>query len=99
MGLDPETARLGDVWRDPSPGAGHNFHLRQHPNEKPLSLMGNLVQLCSNPGDLVLDPFCGSGTTLVAAKAAGRRAVGVEIEEQYCQIAAERCSQEVLAVA
>lgn len=99
MGLDPETARLGDVWRDPSPGAGHNHHLRQHPNEKPISVMAKLVQLCSDPGDTICDPFCGSGSTLVAAKAAGRKAIGVEIEERFCEIAARRCSQEVLVIA
>lgn len=95
-GLDPDTARLGDVWRDSSPGASANRHLRRHPNEKPESLMGRLVQLCSEPGDTVFDPFMGSGTTLRAAKDLGRRAIGVEIEERFCEIAAERMRQEVL---
>ena len=95
-GNDPELARLGDVWRDPSPGAGFNRHLRQHPNEKPVSLMAKLVELCSNPDDTVIDPFAGSGTTLVAAKAAGRQAIGVELDEAHCETAALRCSQEVL---
>ena len=73
--------------------AGHG---RNHTTEKPLSLMGELVSLFSEPGDTVLDATAGSGTTLVAAKQAGRRAIGVELEERYCEIAARRLSQGVL---
>lgn len=91
-----ELADAGDVWRDPSPGIAFNAHQRLHPNEKPLSLMHKLVKLCSEEGETILDVFCGSGTTLLAAKNLGRRAVGVEREERYCEIAAKRLSQEVL---
>ncbi len=70
-----------------------------HPCPKPLAWMRWLVGLASLPGEEVLDPFCGSGTTLRAAKDLSRRAIGIEIEERYCEIAAERCAQEVLALA
>lgn len=69
-----------------------------HPCPKPLPWMRWLVQLVSLPGETVLDPFMGSGTTLRAAKDTGRKAIGIEIEERYCEIAAARLSQEVLVV-
>ena len=69
---------------------------RWHPNEKPQELVQRFIAWTTMPGDLVLDPFMGSGTTLVAAKNLGRRAIGIEIEERYCEIAAKRCAQEVL---
>ena len=69
---------------------------RNHTTEKPLSLMGELVALFTDPGEVVLDATAGSGTTLVAAKQAGRKAIGVELEERYCEVAARRLSQGVL---
>jgi site-specific DNA-methyltransferase (adenine-specific) len=69
---------------------------KHHPTEKPVDLMARLIDC--NIGDVVLDPFMGSGTTLRAAKDLRRKAIGIEIEECYCEIAAERMAQEVLAL-
>ena len=74
----------------------HNVARGHHPTEKPLPLASEFVALFSDPGEIVLDPFMGSGTTLRAAKDLGRKAVGIEIEERYCEIAAKRLAQEVL---
>lgn len=67
-----------------------------HPTEKPLSWMLWAVSLASRAGETILDPFAGGGTTLRAAKDLGRKAIGIEIEGSYCEIAARRCAQEVL---
>lgn len=66
----------------------------QHPTQKPLELMRWCLGL-KPLAKLILDPFMGSGTTLRAAKDLGRKAIGIEIEEKYCEIAAKRMAQEV----
>lgn len=68
-----------------------------HPTQKPEGLLLELVSRHTNAGETICDPFAGSGTTLVAAKRLGRKAIGVEINEAYCEIAAHRCSQGSLA--
>ena len=68
---------------------------RMHPTQKPLALMRWCLSFAPDAGT-VLDPFTGSGTTLVAAKLEGRKAVGIEISERYCEIAAKRLSQQLL---
>lgn len=67
-----------------------------HPAEKPVRLLRELIESSSCIDDLVLDPFAGIGSTLYAAQIESRRAIGIEIEEKYCEIAAKRLSQEVL---
>ena len=71
-------------------------HGRCHPNQKPVSLIAYL--LSKHPAQTILDPFMGSGTTLRAAKDLGRKAIGIEIEEKYCEIAVNRLRQEVLGL-
>ena len=70
---------------------------KEHPTQKPLPLIAWCLGFAPDAPN-VLDPFMGSGTTLVAAKNLGRKAIGIEIEERYCEIAAERCRQEVLVL-
>ena len=68
-----------------------------HPAPFPAVLAERCIRLSTWPGEIVLDPFMGSGSTLRAAKDLGRKAIGIELSERYCEIAANRCAQEVLA--
>lgn len=65
-----------------------------HPTEKPIGLMVDLLECC--PWPRILDPTCGSCSTLVAAKLTNKQAIGIEISEEYCEIGAKRLSQETL---
>ncbi len=87
----PDGKQAGDVWRFPTL-AGRRFATErtEHPTQKPLALSRRLVEHFSNPGDLVVIPFVGSGSECVAAVELGRRFVGAEINHQYVEIARTR---------
>lgn len=81
-----------NVWDIPSGSAWS----RDHPAVFPVAIPERCIRLSTWPGETVFDPFMGIGTTLVAAKRLGRQAVGVDISERYCEIAARRLDQGVL---
>lgn len=88
--------RSGSVLRYARPnGAG----VTRHPNEKPVGLLRELIESSSQLDETVLDPMCGSGSTLVAAIAEGRKAVGIELDARYAMVAAERCDRALDAMA
>lgn len=74
---------------------GANRPKSEHPCPRPIEQVRYVVEVATCHGDTIVDPFMGSGTTLRAAKDLGRKAIGIEIEERYCEIAARRLSQSV----
>lgn len=83
----------GDVWIIPKVTSGRNRSSRErtsHPAQFPIAVIRRIIEACSDPGDLVLDPFAGSGSTLVSAHLCGRRGLGFEIRADYCEIAEQR---------
>ena len=91
-----EGRKLGSVWTD-CPAMTANTPLTRettgYPTQKPLSLLDRVVRLATRPGDTVLDPMCGSGTTVVAAVSAGRRAVGIDASALACRVARRRIAE------
>jgi site-specific DNA-methyltransferase (adenine-specific) len=86
--LNPD-GQLSSVWRIPTVPQTEKLHGR-HPTQKPLRLLRRALLASSGEGDLVFDPFCGSGTTAVAAKELRRFFVGAEIERGFCELAGRR---------
>lgn len=81
--------QMRSVWGIPTtPKSEKTFG--QHPTQKPLELLKRLVVLCTSEGDLILDPFCGSGTSGVAAICNGRNYVGIDLDESYIELARKR---------
>ena len=106
---DAEAIYLGGRWSSGIGGRSSIFSTRRtqvggsygivsqgggHPHVKALDVLEDLITLA--PAGVIADPFAGSGSTLVAAKQLGRRAIGVELEERYCEVIARRLSQGVL---
>lgn len=81
------------LWSGMLQGDMKNKEKRFHPTQKPLKVIIELIQKFSNPNDLILDPFLGSGTTAVACKMLNRRFIGIEISPEYCEIARKRLNK------
>jgi site-specific DNA-methyltransferase (adenine-specific) len=86
--LNP-SVQVSSVWRIPTVPKREKLH-GHHPTQKPLRLVRRALLASTCEGDLVFDPFCGSGTTGVAAKELGRFFVGAELEEEFCELAGRR---------
>lgn len=108
-GLDALPAKSGGEATDrtdgsaglnsPRAGSGRTGGARNHhPTVKPQELLRYLITMITQPGGTVIDPFAGSGTTLIAARALGFRSIGIEQEEEYCRLAEGRLSQQVMAL-
>jgi site-specific DNA-methyltransferase (adenine-specific) len=82
-------SQLSSVWRIPTVPKREKLH-GYHPTQKPLRLVRRALLASTQEGDLVFDPFCGSGTTAVAAKQLNRFFVGAELEREFCELAGQR---------
>ena len=96
----PELGIRTNIWTYPVGGNGNQTgnpgKTHHHPAPFPLALAKDHIISWTNPGDIILDPLLGSGTTLRAAKDLGRSGIGIEIKETFCQSAADWLSQEVM---
>ena len=89
--LNPKGKQTRNVWSIPLTPRKEKW-AGEHPTQKPEELLRRIIISCTNPGDLILDPFLGSGTTSVVAKKLGRNSIGIEKEEKYLDIIKKRLS-------
>ncbi|HEX3149569.1 MAG TPA: site-specific DNA-methyltransferase [Gemmataceae bacterium] len=95
--LDEQEGRpIDDVWADISPLNSQAQERLGYPTQKPLSLLNRIVQASSNPGEVVLDAFCGCGTAITAAQQLGRRWIGIDVSPTACRVMAERLSRDCM---
>ena len=85
-----------DVFRYPKPQSNWAENMRWHPTSKPVPLIENFVKISSNENDTILDPFLGGGTTAVACQNLKRNFIGIEKNEEYCEISRQRLRQKIL---
>ncbi|MCG7296770.1 site-specific DNA-methyltransferase [Corynebacterium afermentans] len=91
--VNPKGKNPSDVWQFPKVTSGKNRSSKErapHPAQFPEAVIDRIIKASSNPGQVVFDPFMGSGTTAVVASRLGRKVIGVEIHEQYCEISVQR---------
>lgn len=88
--FDEPDKQVRTVWNIPKTRKKEETEHGKHPTQKPRSVVDRLLKMASNEGDVVLDPFAGSGTTLVSAKEYGREYIGIEMEEEYVELAEKR---------
>ena len=91
--MHPFGTLASDVWTDIH-RIRHNKRRDRHPCQLPIHLLERIVLMSSDPGDVILDPFVGTGTTAVAAKRLGRRYIGIDVDEEYARIARENVANE-----
>ena len=92
-GLHPLGPLVSDVWTDIH-RIKHNKYRDEHPCQLPLHLLERIILMCTDESDIVLDPFVGTGTTVIAAKRLGRRFIGIDIDEKYVNITKGKLSKE-----
>jgi len=90
--MHPFGALVSDVWTDIH-RIRHNVRRDQHPCQLPVPLLERIILMSTDPGDIVLDPFLGTGTTAIAAKALGRNFIGIEIDPDYIKIAQQKLAE------
>ena len=92
-GIHPFGSLVSDVWTDIH-RIKHNKYRDKHPCQLPLHLLERIILMATDEGDIVLDPFVGTGTTAIAAKRLGRKYIGFDLDERYVQITKDHLSQE-----